>query len=150
MIKGLYETHIQVSDLAAAVLFYTEVLGLELAHYDETRPIAFLWIGKDKQAMLGLWEQKENLQTRHFAFYCDKDFILHSAADFLMKHKLKPYNFLKEQSTEAMVFAWMPALALYFNDPDGNQLEFIAVLEGASQPSLGVISYAEWLSKQDA
>lgn len=146
MIKGLYETHIQVSDLAAAVTFYTEVLGLDLAHYDETRPIAFLWIGKDKQAMLGLWEQKENLQKRHFAFHCAQEFILESASTFLKDNKLKPYNFLKERSSEAMVFAWMPALALYFDDPDGNQLEFIALLEGEGQAELGVISYAEWLA----
>lgn len=56
MIKGLYETHVQVSDLKKSVQFYTLVLGLKLAHYDENRPIAFLWIGEDKKAMLGLWE----------------------------------------------------------------------------------------------
>ncbi|MFC4163184.1 hypothetical protein ACFOWU_05950 [Epilithonimonas zeae] len=38
----------------------------------------------------------------------------------------------------------MPALALYFNDPDGNQLEFIHILNGKSQPELGVLSYEEW------
>lgn len=48
MIKGLYETHVQVSDLNTAIAFYTQVLGLEFAHKDETRPIAFLWIGKIK------------------------------------------------------------------------------------------------------
>ena len=83
MIKGLYETHIQVSDLKNAVEFYTQILGLELAHFDDTRPIAFLWIGKNKEAMLGLWEQKENLQTRHFAFTADKEDILNRAVDFL-------------------------------------------------------------------
>jgi len=33
-----------------------------------------------------------------------------------------------------MVFAWVPALALYFDDSDGNQLEFIHILEGESKP----------------
>ncbi len=75
MIEGLYETHIQVKNLEKAVQFYTQVLGLPLAHYDETRPIAFLWIGEHKKAMLGLWEQPENVQKRHFAFSCSKDFI---------------------------------------------------------------------------
>ena len=83
MITGLYETHIQVSNLENAVEFYTQVLGLELAHRDETRPIVFLWIGKDKGAMLGLWEQKDNLQTRHFAFTAEKEDILNRATDFL-------------------------------------------------------------------
>ena len=148
MIKGLYETHVQVSNLENAIEFYTKVLGLEFAHEDETRPIAFLWIGKNKESMLGLWEQKENLQTRHFAFTADKEDILNYSVEFLNNKNLKPYNFLKNGSVEPMVFAWMPALAIYFNDPDGNQLEFIALLEGEGKPELGVLSYEEWLEKK--
>jgi catechol-2,3-dioxygenase len=144
MIKGLYETHIQVSNLENAIQFYTEVLGLKLAHRDKTRPIAFLWIGNGKDFMLGLWEQKENLQTRHFAFSSDKEDILNYSADYLKTRNLKPYNFLKDGIDKPMVFAWMPALAIYFNDPDGNSLEFISLLEGESRPELGVISYEEW------
>lgn len=147
MIKGLYETHLQVSDLEKAVVFYTEVLGLELAHRDETRPIVFLWIGKNKTSMLGLWEQKENLQLRHFAFTAEKDDILNFSSEFLKSKNLKPYNFLKDGSEQPMVFAWMPALAIYFNDPDGNQLEFISVLEGEGRPELGVVSYEEWMER---
>lgn len=147
MITGLYETHVQVSNLEEAIRFYTEVLGLELAHRDETRPIAFLWIGKNKESMLGLWEQRENLQTRHFAFTADKEDILNYSVDFLKNKDLKPYNFLKNGTEKPMVFAWMPALAIYFNDPDGNQLEFISVLEGEGKPGWGVLSYEEWLEK---
>ncbi len=80
--------------------------------------------------MLGLWEQKENLQTRHFAFTADKEDILNYSVEFLRTKNLKPYNFLKDGIEKPMVFAWMPALAIYFNDPDGNQLEFISVLGG--------------------
>lgn len=145
MIKGLYETHIQVSDLEAAVAFYTEVLGLRLAHRDETRPIVFLWIGEGKEYMLGLWEQKEQLQPRHFAFRADKQDILNVSAAFLKERHLQPYNFLRDGSDTPMVFAWMPALAIYFNDADGNSLEFIALLEGEGRPELGVISYEQWL-----
>ncbi len=147
MIKGLYETHIQVSDLERVIAFYTEILGLEFAHRDETRPIAFLWIGKNKESMLGLWEQKENLQTRHFAFTADKEDILNYSVGFLKSKNLKSYNFLKDGSEKPMVFAWMPALAIYFNDPDGNQLEFISILEGEGRPELGVVSYEEWQEK---
>ncbi|WP_370900462.1 VOC family protein [Chryseobacterium gossypii] len=145
MIRGLYETHVQVSDLGNSIRFYTEVLGLQFAHMDETRPIAFLWIGKNKESMLGLWEQKKDLQTRHFAFSADKEDILNYSVEFLKKSNLEPYNFLKDGTNKPMVFAWMPALAIYFNDPDGNQLEFISILEGNGKPELGVISYEEWL-----
>ncbi|AZA47005.1 VOC family protein [Chryseobacterium carnipullorum] len=148
MIKGLYETHVQVSSLEDSIRFYTEVLGLKLAHRDKTRPIAFLWIGEGKEFMLGLWEQKENLQPRHFAFSSSQKDILNYSVDFLKNKHLKPYNFLKDGIDEPMVFAWMPALAIYFNDPDGNQLEFISILKGEGKPELGVISYEEWMNHQ--
>ena len=144
-IEGIYETHIQVSDLQKAVAFYMDVLELKLAYYDKNRPIAFLWVGKDKKSMLGLWETKEELQKRHFAFQCSKSFILYTAAEILKDRGLKPYNFLKDGTEDPMVFAWMTALAIYFDDPDGNQLEFIHVLEGEGRPELGVIGFAEWL-----
>lgn len=147
MIKGLYETHIQVSSLENALIFYTEILGLKLAHQDENRRIAFLWVGKEKEFMLGLWEQKENMQTRHFAFTADKDDILNKSVTFLKSKNLSPYNFLKNGNEKPMVFAWMPALAIYFNDPDGNQLELISILEGDARPELGILSYEEWLEK---
>lgn len=38
-------------------------------------------------------------------------------------------------------------LAIYFNDPDGNQLELISILEGEGKPELGVLSYEEWLER---
>lgn len=148
MIKGLYETHVQVSDLENAIKFYTEILGLEFAHKEENRRIAFLWIGKNKESMLGLWEQKENLQTRHFAFTADKEDILNYSVEFLKNKNLKPYNFLKDGIEKPMVFAWMPALAIYFNDPDGNQLEFISILEGDGKAELGVLSYEEWMERK--
>ena len=96
--------------------------------------------------MLGVWEKpKDERQARHFAFRCDADFILNDAVAYLKEGNLKPYNFLKDGKEEPMVFAWMPAIAIYFNDPDGNVLEFIAVLDGDARPELGVITYKEWI-----
>jgi lactoylglutathione lyase len=146
MIKGLYETHLEVANLEQAIDFYKNVLDLSFAMLEEKRRIAFFWIGEPKQYMLGLWEKpKEEVQPRHFAFRCDASFILKEAVTFLKERNLQPYNFLKDGTEQPMVFAWMPAVAIYFTDPDGNVLEFIAVLEGEGQPSLGVISYEEWL-----
>lgn len=146
MITGLYETHIYVEDLERSIAFYKNVLGLEQCHYDENRQIAFFWVGKPKEAMLGLWEKpKEEIDRRHFAFRCNKDFILNNASDFLEREGLNPYNFLKNETTKPMVFAWMPAIAIYFNDPDGHDLEFISILEGDAKPELGVISYEDWM-----
>ncbi len=58
---------------------------------------------------------------------------------------LQPYNFLKSANHDPMVFAWMPAVAIYFNDPDGHALEFIAILDGEVRPELGVVTYPDWL-----
>jgi catechol 2,3-dioxygenase-like lactoylglutathione lyase family enzyme len=145
MIKGLYETHLFVENLEKSIDFYANVLGLELCHFEAERRIAFLWIGKPKDAMLGLWEKpKAEIDKRHFAFRCDPDDVLNKAIDFLKERNLRPYNFLNDGTQRAMVFCWMPAIAIYFDDPDGNQLEFIAILEGKARPELGVISYEEW------
>ncbi|HEV7781134.1 MAG TPA: VOC family protein [Chitinophagaceae bacterium] len=116
-----------------------------MASVEEKRRIAFFWIGEPKKYMLGLWEKKDRpVAKRHFAFRCDKDDILERSVDWLKQRKLQPYNFLKNKTQQPMVFAWMPAIAIYFDDPDGNILEFIAVLPGEAQPELSVISYKEW------
>ncbi|GAB3643035.1 hypothetical protein GCM10027423_36720 [Spirosoma arcticum] len=43
-----------------------------------------------------------------------------------------------------MVFGWMPAVSIYFRDPDNHELEFIAMLPGPPRPDIGVVSYADW------
>lgn len=145
MIKGLYETHLMVSNLERSIDFYKNDMGLEQCYYEEARRAAFFWIGKPKEAMLGLWEKPETeIDKRHFAFRCDVDDVLRRSVSFLKQRGLKPYNFLKDDSERPMVFAWMPAIAIYFNDPDGHYLEFIAILDGAARPELGVITYEDW------
>lgn len=146
MIQGLYETHLFVENLETSIHFYEQVLGLTPCYFEEERRIAFFWVGKPREAMLGLWEKpKSQIYPQHFAFRCDKDFIVTQATTYLKERNLRPYNFLKDGSEQPMVFAWMPAIAIYFNDPDGHQLEFISVLEGDAKPELGIISYEEWM-----
>jgi catechol-2,3-dioxygenase len=147
MIKGLYETHLLVENLERSIDFYKNVLELEHCHTEEKRRIAFFWIGKPKEYMLGLWEKPKNeIEKRHFAFRCEVEDVLKKSVAWLKERKLQPYNFLKDKNEKPMVFAWMPAIAIYFDDPDGNVLEFIAVLEGMAKPELGVISHEEWLN----
>lgn len=145
MIKGLFETHIYVENLERSIDFYSNILGLTQCHYEEERRIAFFWIGKPQEAMLGIWEKpKAEIDIRHFAFRCEVADVLDKSVSFLQQHNLKPYNFLKSDDAAPMVFAWMPAVAIYFNDPDGHALEFIAILPGDARPELGVISYESW------
>lgn len=146
MIKGIYETHINVENVQRSIEFYKK-LGLELCSYSEERKIAFFWVGKPKEYMLGLWEKsKSEIVPMHFAFRCDKEDILTKSFDFLESRNLVPYNFLKDGRRIPLVFAWMPALAIYFDDPDGHCLEFIAILEGEGNRDLGIVTYEEWMS----
>lgn len=145
MIKGIYETHINVENLERSIDFYKYVLGLQLCSYSDTRRIAFFWVGNFQEYMLGLWEkpQKEVVKM-HFAFRCDKEDIINKSVGYLRARNLKPYNFLNDKREIPLVFAWMPAIAIYFDDPDGHCLEFISILEGEPNEELGIITYEEW------
>ena len=148
MIKGLFETHLYVENLERSIAFYTHVLKLEQYHYEADRRVALFWIGKPQKAMLGVWEKpKEEIDLRHFAFECDWDWILNESVPFLKANKLHFWNFLKDNTEHPMVFANIPALAIYFSDPDGHYLEFIGKLPGKYRPEKGslVLSYADWL-----
>ena len=146
MIKGLYETHLFVEKIERSVEFYGKVLGLKQCHYEEERRAAFFWIGKDKQSMLGLWEKpKEEIDIRHFAFECEPEWVLNESVHYLKSRNLNFRNFLDDGTERPMVFAWMPAIAIYFDDPDGHSLEFIGILKGKSRPGKGIISYGQWL-----
>ncbi|PKB15358.1 VOC family protein [Flavobacterium sp. 5] len=150
MIKGLYETHLYVENLEISIDFYKNILGLDFCYSEKERRVAFFWIGKTKEAMLGIWEKpKEQIDKRHFAFKCETDFILNESFEFLKSHNLKPRNFLSNGKEEPMVFAWVPAISIYFEDPDGHSLEFISVLEGESKPENGIITYEKWLELEN-
>ena len=121
MIKGLYETHLFVENLERSIEFYSILLGLEKCHYEEERRASFFWIGESKKSMLGLWEKpKDEIDIRHFAFECEPEWIMNESVDFLKKRNLEFKNFLNDGTERPMVFAWMPAISIYFNDPDGH------------------------------
>jgi lactoylglutathione lyase len=146
-IQGLFETHITVIDLDRAVGFYRDVLKLPLARHLPERGVTFFWIGERGKAMLGLWQSgsgpmKMNL---HFAFRVTLDAVLVSVEE-LRKAGVTPLDFDGHPTSEPVVLGWMPAVAVYFEDPDGNTLEFLSMLEGPPRPEIGVLPYSEWLN----
>lgn len=148
MIKGLYETHLYVENLERSIEFYKNVLKLKQCRFGVERRTAFFWIGEDQQAMLGLWEKPKNeIDLRHFAFECSPEWIINESINFLKSHNLNFWNFLQDNNEEPMVFCWMPAISIYFNDPDGHYLEFIGKLPGKtkSNEEKRVVPYKEWL-----
>ena len=92
-----------------------------------------------------LEKPKAEIKIRHFAFECEPEWVLHESVNFLKSKGLKCRNFLNDGTDRPMVFAWMPAIAIYFEDPDGHSLEFIGILEGKGKPEYGVIPYEAWL-----
>lgn len=152
MIKGLYETHLYVENLERSIAFYKNTLKLKQCRYNAERKLAFFWIGKDKQFMLGLWEKpKEEIDIRHFAFECEPDWIINESESFLKSQNINHWNFLNDGTKSPMVFVWMPAISIYFSDPDGHNLEFIGILKGQQKPDNEhrVVSYNEWLKLCD-
>ena len=146
MIKGIYETHLFVQNLERSISFYQSVLDLELAFHDNERRAAFFWIGAPKQSMLGLWEKPANeIDVRHFAFECDASWVLNDAVKFLTSKGLATLDFMGNACSRPLVFAWMPAVSIYFKDPDGHELEFIGLLNGTPRPDKGVVSYQQCL-----
>ncbi|MEK6285128.1 MAG: VOC family protein [Acidobacteriota bacterium] len=124
-IRGVYEVAIRVKDLAKAEPFYLDVLDLEVGIRDQKRNWLFLKAGGDA-GMVVLQEDKSEWPLQHFAFTIDEADIERAA------------TMLRERGVEVegpVFHQWMNSTSLYFDDPDGNQLELLAV--NSSKSSAG-------------
>lgn len=144
-VKGVFETHLTVSDLPRAMRFYGETLGLELAICIEARKAAFYWLGGRGKTMLGIWETGTAPQrmSLHTAFDAALEDVLAAPAR-LRAAGITPLDLAGNPSDEPVVLAWMPAASIYFYDPDGNQLEYIAMLDDPPQPERGIVPWSQW------
>lgn len=143
-ITGLFETHLMVRDLDRSIRFYRDILHLPLAYTVPERHAAFLWVGAPGTAMLGLWGSSAPIGLHlHLAFQMSIADIVR-AVDDLRAVGLTPRDFNGESGETPCVIGWMPAIALYFTDPDGHSLEFISMLPDPPHPELGVVSWSAW------
>jgi len=116
-IKGLYEVAIRVKELARAEAFYKDVLGLTEGLRDERRNWLFLYAGGNA-GMVVLQEDKGEWPLQHFAFTVSETDIKAAAA--LLKEKGVAVS-------EPVYHEWMNSVSLYFEDPDGHDLELLAL-----------------------
>jgi len=145
-LRGVFETHLRVSDLERSARFYERTLDLKEAFRDEARRVRFYWVGRRGEAMLGLWETEASQMFRqHFAFRSTPD-ELPGIVRALKERGVRTYDFHNE-SEEPFVFPWMPAAAIYFDDPDGHTLECLAMLPDDPESGLGIVSWDAWSAR---
>ena len=95
--------------------------------------------------MLGLWSMGSAPMglVLHIAFDVALDDVL-AAGERLRARGIAPLSFFAEPADEPSVLAWMPAAAVYFRDPDGHLLEYLAMLDAEPRPELGILTWSEW------
>jgi lactoylglutathione lyase len=147
-VDRLFEAHLVVADLDASIAFYRDRVGLELAHVTPARHAAFFWVGSRGTTMLGLWTGGAAPQktTTHIAFAVRRDDVI-AAPRALQSAGITPLDFDGRPTDEPVVLAWMPAVSIYFHDPDGHLLEYIGMLAEAPRPDRGVVRWHEWTQR---
>jgi lactoylglutathione lyase len=116
LVRGIYEVAIPVRQLERAETFYRDVLGLEVGLRDDRRKWLFLRAG-GAAGMIVLQEQAGEFPSHHFSFTATGS-DLQQAMTVLRECGVP---------TRGPVFhGWMPGTSLYFEDPDGHELELFA------------------------
>ncbi len=101
--------------------------------------------------MLGLWGSGSGpmKMSLHFAFRTTQAAVL-SACENLQAVGIAPLGFHGEPVSEPVVIGWMPAVSVYFKDPDGHSIELLSVLDHGPDKEFSVGPYSSWLAKHGA
>jgi len=146
--ESLFEAHLPVSDVDASIAFYRDVIGLPVAYIVPGGQAAFFWIGSRGNTMLGVWAAGPGPQktTLHIALRTTVDDVI-NAPSAMKAAGITPLDFDGRPTDEPVVLGWMPAIAIYFRDPDGHLLEYLAMLADAPRPERGVVGWREWQTR---
>jgi lactoylglutathione lyase len=145
---GLFETHLTVSDLDRSIEFDCDVVGLPIALVLKERGAAFFWVGGPGEAMLGLWSlgSAPMSLSLHIALKASLSDVL-AASDGLRSNSVTPLSFFGVETSEPSVIGWMPPVAVYFRDPDGHLIEYLAMLEEPPRAECGIVPWSQWASR---
>lgn len=121
-VKGLGEVSIQVRDLDAMHKFYEEVVGLEVLRRDESFVFFKVAEGYGGHSQnLALFEASNTLNPQESTLH---HIALNVALEDFETEKMRLEGLgLKINAT---VHEWLHVRSLYFYDPEGNHLEFVA------------------------
>ena len=121
-IKGLGEVSIRVKDLNAMHKFYEEVVGLEVLRRDESFVFFKVAEGYGGHTQnLALFEASNTLNPQESTLH---HIALNVALEDFETEKMRLEGLgLKVNAT---VHEWLHVRSLYFYDPEGNHLEFVA------------------------
>ena len=135
-----------MTDSKLSSQFYCEVVGLEFAYSHPGRDVVFLWIGTERRSMLGLWgpgtTYGQPSDKHHLAIALTLPELL-VIGGRLNGRDVATRAFTGENTTEPSVIGWMPSAQLYFDNPDGHVLEFIALLDETPDASF-IGSLSQW------
>jgi len=130
-IKGLGEVSILVKNLDAMHKFYEEVVGLEVLKRDESFvffKIAEGYGGHTQNLALFEAEERSFLENKSIELNPEQTTLHHIALNVALddfeseKMRLEGLG-LKVNAT---VHEWLHVRSMYFYDPEGNHLEFVA------------------------
>jgi lactoylglutathione lyase len=149
---GLYEVHLPVTDLDRAVDFYVKKLGFEFGFGRRDGSSALLLYTEARQRwMLGLFRVDTVIHRSaaeyHISFRVAEERV-DSMVPWLRERGIEtehpPRAPVQGPMKEPIVHGWMPAAAVFFRDPDGHLLEFIADLADAPRPEFLYKPLSEW------
>ncbi|WP_110111812.1 VOC family protein [Bacillus sp. CGMCC 1.16541] len=147
MIQGLYEAHLPVRNLKQSIEFYKK-LELEIAFQNDQA--AFFWIVKG-QSWIVLWETDfvdtpYHPSVRHLALQVELEDIK-NAKQWLAERNIRvveTFGFPPEKQPLVLPNNPQAHAAIYFEDLDGNVLEFIAPLRLDVKEDFPMMSLEEW------
>jgi catechol-2,3-dioxygenase len=121
-VKGLGEVSLQVRDLNAMHKFYEEVVGLEVLRRDDSFVFFKVADGYGGHSQnLALFEASNTLNPQESTLH---HIALNVALEDFETEKMRLEGLgLKLHVT---VHEWLHVRSLYFYDPEGNHLEFVA------------------------
>ena len=130
-VKGLGEVSIRVKDLESMRKFYEEVIGLEVLRLDESFVFFKIAEGYGGHSQnLALFDSTNTafLESKSHQLNLEQTTLHHIALNIALE------DFEPEKSrleglglkVNATIHEWLHVRSLYFPDPEGNLLEFVA------------------------